>query len=52
MRPRAWPERCSVAKSKMKQQTGKTVLEKRRAKKAKRAAESVQRRKSDRIQAS
>jgi len=37
-----------VAKSKQNQQTGKTVLEKRREKKAKREAVATQRRKSDR----
>jgi hypothetical protein len=44
--PRA-PEEVDVARSKRNQQTGKTLLEKRRAKKAKRALVTRQRKRSD-----
>jgi hypothetical protein len=44
---KAAPEEAQVAKSKMKQQTGKTVLEKRRTKKAKREENARQRKRSD-----
>jgi hypothetical protein len=46
VRPRA-PKEVHVAKAKQNQQTGKTVLEKRRAKKAKRDVVAKQRKRAD-----
>ena len=50
MRPRA-PEEVHVAKAKQNQQTGKTGLEKRRAKKAKRDVVARQRKRADAVRA-